>query len=160
MYQGALDSGFVNVLVHLMVIFPNLCEWRRRLCSNSGGIDPEKSHRATLIQALSVAPSVSLLTGFDCRSNSLSYLKEHRYVTFQLFSAIGVLLPPYQSLVCLFKRPLPIFTIAFLSSRSRQQYKIGFIEEFIKTTVVDKSHLVFHSLYTVPYKVIKTTFGK
>ena len=78
MYRGGLVSGFVNVLVHLMVIFPNLCEWRRSLCSNAGVIVPEKSHRATLIRALSVAPSVSLLTGFDCRSNSLSYLKEHR----------------------------------------------------------------------------------
>ena len=67
MYQGALVSGFVDVLVHLKVIFPNLCEWQRSLCSNSGDIGPEKSHRATLIRALSMAPSVSLLTGFDYR---------------------------------------------------------------------------------------------
>ena len=29
-------------------IFPNLCLWRRSLCSNLGGIDPEKLYRATL----------------------------------------------------------------------------------------------------------------
>ena len=31
-----------------MAIFPNLSLWRRRLCSNLGGIDPEKLYRATL----------------------------------------------------------------------------------------------------------------
>ena len=63
MHQGALDSGFVNVLLHLMVIFPNLCEWRRRLCSNSGGIDPEKSHRATLIHNAFCGPLSFLING-------------------------------------------------------------------------------------------------
>ena len=29
-------------------IFPNLCLWRRSLCSNLGDIDPEKLYRATL----------------------------------------------------------------------------------------------------------------
>ena len=29
-------------------IFPKLCLWRRSLCSNLGGIDPEKLYRATL----------------------------------------------------------------------------------------------------------------
>ena len=29
-------------------IFPNLLSWRRSLCSNLGGIDPEKAYRATL----------------------------------------------------------------------------------------------------------------
>ena len=32
----------------VVAIFPNLCLWRRSLCSNLGGIDPEKLHRATL----------------------------------------------------------------------------------------------------------------
>ena len=32
-----------------MTIFPNLCLWRRSLCSNLGGTDPEKLYRATLI---------------------------------------------------------------------------------------------------------------
>ena len=31
-----------------MAIFPKLCLWRRSLCSNLGGIDPEKLYRATL----------------------------------------------------------------------------------------------------------------
>ena len=29
------------------VIFASLCYWRRSLCSNLRGIDPEKPHRAT-----------------------------------------------------------------------------------------------------------------
>ena len=32
----------------VVLIFPNLCFWRRSLCSNLGGIDPEKLYRATL----------------------------------------------------------------------------------------------------------------
>ena len=32
----------------MVAIFPNLCLWRRILCSNVGGIDPEKLYRATL----------------------------------------------------------------------------------------------------------------
>ena len=33
----------------VMAIFPNLCFWRRSLCSKLGGIDPEKLYRATLM---------------------------------------------------------------------------------------------------------------
>ena len=32
----------------VVAIFPNLCLWQRSLCSNLGGIDPEKLYRATL----------------------------------------------------------------------------------------------------------------
>ena len=32
----------------VVTIFPNLCLWRRCLCSNLGGIDPEKLYLATL----------------------------------------------------------------------------------------------------------------
>ena len=32
----------------VVAIFPNLCLWRRSLCSNLGGIDPQKLYRATL----------------------------------------------------------------------------------------------------------------
>ena len=39
-------SSLSNTIV--MAIFPNLCLWRRSLCSNLGGIDPEKLYRATL----------------------------------------------------------------------------------------------------------------
>ena len=33
----------------MVLIFPNLSLWRRSLCSNLGGIDPDKLYRATLI---------------------------------------------------------------------------------------------------------------
>ena len=33
----------------MVAIFPKLCLWRRSLCSNLGGIDPEKLYRATLM---------------------------------------------------------------------------------------------------------------
>ena len=36
-----------------MAIFPKLCFWRRSLCSNLGGIDPEKLYRATLTRQFS-----------------------------------------------------------------------------------------------------------
>ena len=32
----------------MVLIFPNLCLWRRSLRSNLGGIDPDKLYRATL----------------------------------------------------------------------------------------------------------------
>ena len=41
-------SSLSNTTV--MAIFPNLCLWRRGLCSNLGGTDPEKLYRATLIR--------------------------------------------------------------------------------------------------------------
>ena len=39
-------SSLSNTTV--LAIFPKLCLWRRSLCSNLGGIDPEKLYRATL----------------------------------------------------------------------------------------------------------------
>ena len=39
-------SSLSNTTV--VAIFPKLCFWRRSLCSNLGGIDPEKLYRATL----------------------------------------------------------------------------------------------------------------
>ena len=39
-------SSLSNTTV--VAIFPKLCLWRRSLCSNLGGIDPEKLYRATL----------------------------------------------------------------------------------------------------------------
>ena len=41
-------SSLSNTTV--MAIFPNLCLWRRGLCSNLVGTDPEKLYRATLIR--------------------------------------------------------------------------------------------------------------
>ena len=38
----------------MVLIFPNLCLWRRSLRSNLGGIDPEKLYRATLNKRPSV----------------------------------------------------------------------------------------------------------
>ena len=35
----------------VVAIFPKLCLWRRSLCSNLGGIDHEKLHRATLTES-------------------------------------------------------------------------------------------------------------
>ena len=42
-------SSLSNTTV--VVIFPNLCLWRRSLCSSLGAIDPEKLYRATLLPA-------------------------------------------------------------------------------------------------------------
>ena len=39
-------SSLSNTTV--VAIFPKLCFWQRSLCSNLGGIDPEKLYRATL----------------------------------------------------------------------------------------------------------------
>ena len=52
-------SSLPNATV--VAIFPNLCLWRRNLCSNLGGIDPEKLYRATLKRPKwkSQVPSVS-----------------------------------------------------------------------------------------------------
>ena len=40
-------SSLSNTTV--VAIFPKLCLWRRSLCSNLGGVDPEKLYWATLI---------------------------------------------------------------------------------------------------------------
>ena len=42
----------------VVAIFPKLCLWRRSLCSNLGGIDPEKLYRATLSLLLLSPPSL------------------------------------------------------------------------------------------------------
>ena len=39
-------SSLSNTTV--VAIFPKLCLWQRSLCSNLGGIGPEKLYRATL----------------------------------------------------------------------------------------------------------------
>ena len=43
----------------VVAIFPKHCLWRRSLCSNLGGIDPEKLYRATLIPEASKIKMVS-----------------------------------------------------------------------------------------------------
>ena len=48
------DHNKFSSLSHTTVvaIFPKLCFWRRSLCSNLGGIDPEKLYRATLSEGV------------------------------------------------------------------------------------------------------------
>ena len=46
----------------MVAIFPNLSLWRRSLCSNLAGINPEKLYRATLMNA---EPFDCLLLSFD-----------------------------------------------------------------------------------------------
>ena len=48
-FTKPLTRGPQNILIKSLaaVIFASLCYWRRSLCSNLRGIDPEKPHRAT-----------------------------------------------------------------------------------------------------------------
>ena len=47
-------SSLSNTTV--VAIFPKLCLWRRSLCSNLGGIGPEKLYRATLSSQTAIDP--------------------------------------------------------------------------------------------------------
>ena len=38
-----------TLIMTVVEIFPNVCLWRRSLCSNLAGIDPEKLYRSTFI---------------------------------------------------------------------------------------------------------------
>ena len=50
----------------MVAIFPKLCLLRRSLCSNLGGIEPEKLYRATLKDLTPGSEfMVLLLTGFS-----------------------------------------------------------------------------------------------
>ena len=62
----------------MVAIFRNLCLWCRSLCSNLGGIDPEKLHRATLTPLLRwrnkeitgvVSRNLSKIIGGKCHLN-------------------------------------------------------------------------------------------
>ena len=47
------NEAIFDMQFHLIVVsIFELCLWRHSLCSNLGGIDPEKLYRATLRQAL------------------------------------------------------------------------------------------------------------
>ena len=52
-------SSLSNITV--VAIFPNLCLWRRSLCSNLGGIDPKKLFPATLIVIVWVVKDIEKL---------------------------------------------------------------------------------------------------
>ena len=56
-------SSLSNTTV--VVIFPKLCLWRRSLCSNVGGIGPEKLYRATL--SCATVRSFSSVGCLSCR---------------------------------------------------------------------------------------------
>ena len=43
-----------------VAIFLNVCLWRRSLCSNLGGIGPEKLYRATLITLIKIAVDIHI----------------------------------------------------------------------------------------------------
>ena len=64
--DGNKFSSLSNTTV--VVIFPNLCLWRRSLCSNLGGIDLEKLYRATLRREKASLP-------VDVRRSKTSLLK-------------------------------------------------------------------------------------
>ena len=57
----------------MVAIFPKLCFWRRSLCSNLGGIDPEKLYRATLRFSRSLRAS-SPIWASETRSRVLARL--------------------------------------------------------------------------------------
>ena len=47
-FPATEDFYLYLIQILIVVIFPNPCCWRRSLCSNLGGIDPEKPSGATL----------------------------------------------------------------------------------------------------------------
>ena len=47
-FPATEDFYLYLIQILIVVVFPNPCCWRRSLCSNLGGIDPEKPSRATL----------------------------------------------------------------------------------------------------------------
>ena len=57
-----------------VAIFPKLCLWRRSLCSNLGGIGPEKLYRATLRVETFQNIVTKTLRGFEPFSHALSSL--------------------------------------------------------------------------------------
>ena len=57
MMRICYDQGY-NDITAVVVVFPHLCLWRRSLCSNLGGIGPEKHYRATLNYCLWMLPYV------------------------------------------------------------------------------------------------------
>ena len=77
----------------MVLIFPNLCLWRRSLRSNVGGIDPEKLYRATLKESWSLLSSLialrtaSALSGIEYLhySQLMLFFLEHAFV--RLFGA-------------------------------------------------------------------------
>ena len=57
----------------VVAIFPKLCLWRRSLCSNLGGIDPEKLYRATLKHTKKMF-ECCLPWHFECKAKDAQHL--------------------------------------------------------------------------------------
>ena len=69
----------------MVLIFPNLCLWRRSLRSNLGGIDPEKLYRATLNQE----KCIKYLGVFI--DSSLSWKCQIQYILIKIKRSVGIL---------------------------------------------------------------------
>ena len=52
----------------MVVIFPNVCLWRRSLCSNLAGIDPEKLYRAIYASTTYVVASALVSVRLFCKN--------------------------------------------------------------------------------------------
>ena len=57
----------------MVAIFPKLCLWRLSLCSNLGGIGPEKLYRATLNAILWDKAKTGLTLSQDVRTPLAKY---------------------------------------------------------------------------------------
>ena len=71
-------------------MFPNLCFWRRSLCSNLKGIDPEKSYRATL-----KGPLIKMFQNDAPYGSIISVYKKIAKITRELFVLAIFLLSRY-----------------------------------------------------------------
>ena len=52
----------------MVAIFPNVCLWRRSLCSNLAGIDPEKLYRAIYASTTYVVASALVSVRLFCKN--------------------------------------------------------------------------------------------
>ena len=68
----------------VVAIIPNLCLWRRSLCSNLGGIDPEKLYRATL-KAVPSKFNFCLTGGVSFGCGSFFYMIEYNQHCISIF---------------------------------------------------------------------------
>ena len=64
----------------MVLIFPNLCLWRRSLRSNLGGIEPEKLYRATLSWTTPKMKNPHCLTPVPRPVNYEHYLKKELFL--------------------------------------------------------------------------------
>ena len=86
----------------MVAIFPNVCLWRRSLCLNLAGIDPEKLYRATFICQYGLFCCMALVS-FRLFCKNLGNLEE--------FFGRMVYRPPWQKIA---RTPMHIGFAAFL----------------------------------------------